>query len=91
MIQDKQKELEHKNVLLSEENTTIRHSGENVDNCIRDAVNATEQEEQQSRGKLQAEQQHLTNMFEGLKNGSSTVNSITGATGRFVDWTQAEK
>lgn len=79
VIQDKQEALERKNVSLSEENATLRRSGENVDSRIRDAVNTAKQEEQQTWGKLQAEQQRLANLLDGLKNGSGAPASASPA------------
>ncbi|MBV4413524.1 TIGR03752 family integrating conjugative element protein [Enterobacteriaceae bacterium YMB-R22] len=79
VIQDKQEALERKNVSLSEENASLKRNGENVDSRIRDAVNTAKQEEQQAWGKLQAEQQRLANLFEGLKNGSGSQSTASPA------------
>lgn len=70
VIQDKQDALERKNVSLSEENTSLRRSGENVDNRIRDAVNTAKQ--------LQAEQQRLSTLYEKLKSAGGTQPATPG-------------
>jgi integrating conjugative element protein (TIGR03752 family) len=77
VIQDKQEALERKNVSLSEENATLQRNRENVDSRIRDAVNTVKQEEQQTWKKLQAEQQRLAKLFEGLKNGSGAQSAAS--------------
>ncbi|AHG20644.1 bacterial conjugation TrbI-like family protein [Chania multitudinisentens RB-25] len=78
VIQDKQNSLESNNVALAEENANLKRSGENVDNRIRDAVNAAKQEEDQARQKLQAEQQRLATLIESLK-GTGGTGGTAGA------------
>ncbi|PVZ81195.1 TIGR03752 family integrating conjugative element protein [Serratia sp. S1B] len=79
VIQDKQEALERKNVSLTEENATLKRSGEGVDNRIRDAVNAVKQEEDQARQKLQAEQQRLATAIESLKGLGGSLGPTTSA------------
>ncbi|MBC3211049.1 TIGR03752 family integrating conjugative element protein [Serratia fonticola] len=79
VIQDKQDSLERQNVSLSEENANLKRSGENVNNLIRDAVNASKQEDGQAWQKLQAEQQRLATLVENLKGGAGL--SGTGSSG----------
>lgn len=84
VIQDKQNSLERNNVTLAEENASLKRSGENVDNRIRDAVNTARQEETQARQTLQAEQQRLATLIENLKGmgGQSGQPSSAGTSGQ---------
>jgi hypothetical protein len=79
----KQASLERQSVTLSEENATLKGGGVNVDNCIRDVVNVTKQEEAQAQPETSGGLATLIENLKGMGDQSGqTPSSGSSASGQ---------